>query len=58
MTLHIERQSSDDWQNGVRWENRVKKIENDIEDIRRSIWWLYIVMISMGLLIIGSFLRH
>jgi hypothetical protein len=33
------RQSSDEWQEGVRWENRVKKLESKIENLERLMWW-------------------
>ena len=33
------RQSSEEWQEGVRWENRIKKLESKIENLERLMWW-------------------
>ena len=52
------RQSSDDWQEGVRLENRLRKIEGDVEELNRRIWWYYVSLGALGLLIIGLFLKH
>ena len=58
MTLHIERQSSTEWQEGVRWENRMRAVEIGIEDIKQQIFWFYILTIGIGLMVIGSFIYH
>ena len=36
----VEKQSSDDWQNGVRLENRLRKIEEDLADLGRLVGWI------------------
>ena len=59
MTLHMaEKQSSESWQEGVRWENRMRVVERDIEDIKSRIWWFYILVIGIGILAIGTLVFH
>ena len=57
MNLHFaEKQSSESWQEGVRLENRLRAIENGIEDAKRQIFWFYVLTISVGLLAIMAFI--
>lgn len=59
MTLYsTERQSSGDWQDGVRLENRLRKLEGNDEDLERRIWWLYVLLTGMAILVIGVFSIH
>jgi len=53
-----ERQSSNEWQEGVRFENRMRKIEREIEDLQRRVNWFYVTLGAIGLLVIGLFFRR
>jgi hypothetical protein len=53
-----QRQSSEEWQEGVRWENRFKKMEDDIEELKQRVWWFYILFGAVGLLAIGLFVKR
>jgi hypothetical protein len=53
-----ERQSSNDWQEGVRFENRMRKIERDIEELQQRVWWYYVSLGALGMLVMGLFFRR
>jgi hypothetical protein len=59
MTLYStsERQSSDSWQEGVRLENRLRRVEEKIEDLERRIWWFYVLLTALCLLVAGTFIH-
>ena len=58
--LHLmqQKQSPEDWQEGVRWEIRVRKIEDDLLELKRKVYWFYVALIAVGVLMIASFLHH
>ena len=53
-----QHQTSDDWQNGVRWENRFKKMEEKNKELENRIWWFYVLVGAIGLLTAASFFHH
>lgn len=57
--LHVvkERQSSEDWQDGVRLENRLRKIESDLSELSARVWWFYLFLGGLSLLVIGSLIH-
>ena len=55
--LHLmqQHQSSEEWQEGVRLENRLRKIEEDNKELKRQVYWIYVALAGVALLVIGSF---
>ncbi len=53
-----QRQSSEEWQEGVRLENRLRRIEGDAREVERQIWWIYVCLVGVSLLIIGLSLHR
>ena len=57
--LHLmrEKQSSEEWQAGVREENRLRKIESDLSELSARVWWFYLFLGGLSLLVIGSLIH-
>jgi hypothetical protein len=48
-----QRQSSEEWQDGVRLENRLRKIEGDLADLGRLTGWVIVGYVS-GIVILAA----
>ena len=53
-----QKQSSDDWQDGVRWENRLRKIEERLDNQERLMWWIIVGYVSSIILLGAILLFH
>ena len=51
--IPTRKQSSDEWQEGVREENRFRKVEKDIEDLKRLFNWMVIGYVS-GIFVLAA----
>jgi len=56
--MSFMRQTSDDWQDGVRLENRLRNLERDVRDVERRVWWLVVYVSVVLLLVIATFAHH
>ena len=56
--IPVRKQSSEEWQEGVREENRFRKLELKIEELEQRIWWFYILVAGIIVLVVGLMFRH
>ena len=52
------RQSSEDWQENVRLENRLRHLERETEDLERKLWWMTVGFCSGMFVILVILMAH